>query len=153
MTGKRVCYTLDSTLDSVDRAERTAARVASEAGFDEEQVRQISMAVREAMVNAVLHGNRYDPQRQVEFALERGPRALVVSVRDQGEGLDVANLPDPLAPENLLQPSGRGVFLMRASMDEVRIHSSPSGTEIILIKNLGIKNLGGGAAEPKEKAQ
>lgn len=147
MTGKRVCFTLDSTLDSVDRAEQSAARTAAEAGFPEDQVHQISMAVREAMVNAVLHGNRYDPQRKVEFLMELGPRALVVSIRDQGEGLDVANLPDPLAPENLLRPSGRGVFLMRAFMDEVRINSSPSGTEIILIKNLG-----GRTAEPKEKA-
>jgi serine/threonine-protein kinase RsbW len=148
MTGKRVCFTLDSTLESVDRAEQTAGRIATELGFGEEQVYQISMAVREATVNAVQHGNRYDPQKKVELTLERGERSLVVSVRDQGNGLDVEHVPDPLAPENLLKQSGRGIFLMRAFMDEVRVKSSPSGTEIVLIKNLG-----GDAAGPKEKAQ
>jgi serine/threonine-protein kinase RsbW len=148
MISKRVCLTLESTLESVDVAERTATSTATQIGFSEDQVYQVSMAVREAMVNAVLHGNRYDPQKRVELTLERSDRNLVVSVRDQGEGLDVQKIPDPLAPENLLKQSGRGIFLMRAFMDEVQVNSSSSGTEIILIKNLG-----GDAVEPKEKAQ
>jgi serine/threonine-protein kinase RsbW len=148
MTTKRVCLTLHSTLDSVDIAEQAVTRTATQLGFNEEQVYQISMAVREAVVNAVLHGNHYDSHKKVDLTLERADHMLVVSVRDQGEGLDVRNIPDPLAPENLLKQSGRGIFLMRAFMDEVRVNSSSSGTEIVLIKNLG-----GDAAEQKEKAQ
>jgi serine/threonine-protein kinase RsbW len=122
--------------------------LATQLGFNHDQVYQISMAVREATINAVLHGNRFDPQKKVELTLEPVGRNLVVSVRDQGEGLDIDSVPDPLAPENLLKQSGRGIFLIRAFMDEVRVNSSPSGTEIIMTKILG-----GHAAEPKEEAQ
>src|SRR5580692_8522757 len=108
MTELRVSYTLDSTLETVDSAEQTASRIAAESGFDEDVVMQISMAVREAAVNAVLHGNAYD----------------------QGKGLDLAKISDPLAPENLLKTSGRGIFLIRSFMDEVQIHPSQTGTEI-----------------------
>lgn len=148
MISKRVCLTLESNLESIDIAEETVNRTATELGFNEEQVYQISMAVREAIVNAVLHGNHYNPQKKVELILERADNTLVVSVRDQGEGLDLASIPDPLAPENLLKQSGRGIFLMRAFMDEVRINSSSGGTEIVMIKNLGDD-----AGEPKERAQ
>ena len=148
MTANRVCYTLDSTLESVDQMEQNVTRWASDAGFGDDQVFQISMAVREGMVNAVLHGNRYDPQKKVFVKLERAPSGLSVTIRDQGEGLDPARIPDPLAPENLLKQSGRGIFLMRSFMDDVRINANSSGTEVIMIKNFG-----GSAAEPKEKAQ
>src|SRR5580692_633815 len=114
MTDQRVSYTLDSTLETVDSAETTATRIAVEAGFGEDEVMQISMAVREAAVNAVLHGNAYD----------------------QGKGLDPAKIPDPLAPENLMKTSGRGIFLIRSFMDEVQIHPSQTGTEIKLVKHV-----------------
>jgi anti-sigma regulatory factor (Ser/Thr protein kinase) len=71
MPSDRVSYTLDSTLETVNNAEETASRMAAEAGFDEEEVMKISMAVREAAVNAVLHGNAYDPSKKVTFAFER----------------------------------------------------------------------------------
>ena len=71
MTELRVSYTLDSTLETVDNAEQTASRIAAETGFNEDQVMQISMAVREAAVNAVLHGNAYDPEKKVKLDFER----------------------------------------------------------------------------------
>ena len=75
------------------------------------EVMQISMAVREAAVNAVLHGNAYDPEKKVKLDFERTGNELVITIRDQGKGLDMAKIPDPLAPENLLKTSGRGIFL------------------------------------------
>src|SRR5580700_9770263 len=136
MTELRVSYTLDSTLETVDSAEQTASRIAAETGFDEDQVMQISMAVREAAVNAVLHGNAYDPNKKVKLDFERTTRDLVITIRDQGPGLDPAKIPDPLAPENLLKTSGRGIFLIRSFMDEVQILPSTSGTEIKLVKHV-----------------
>jgi serine/threonine-protein kinase RsbW len=94
------------------------------------------MAVREAAVNAVLHGNAYDPSKKVKVDFERNGCALIITIRDQGKGLDPAKIPDPLAPENLLKTSGRGIFLIRSFMDEVQILPSQTGTEIKLIKRV-----------------
>ena len=88
MSANRVSYTLDSTLETVNSAEETAGRIAAEAGFDDEEIMKISMAVREAAVNAVLHGNAYDPSKKVTLAFERTASDLVIVIRDQGKGLD-----------------------------------------------------------------
>ena len=136
MTEQRVSYTLDSTLETVDSAEQAATRIATDNGFDEDEVMQIAMAVREAAVNAVLHGNAYDPGKKVTLDFERTGRDLVITIRDQGTGLDPDKIPDPLAPENLLKTSGRGIFLIRSFMDEVQIHPSQTGTEIKLVKHV-----------------
>lgn len=148
MTAHRVSYTLDSTLETVNSAEEAASQIATEAGFDDEEVMKIAMAVREAAVNAVLHGNAYDPGKKVTVDFERTARELVITIRDQGKGLDMSKVPDPLAPENLLKTSGRGIFLIRSFMDEVEIHPSQTGTEIKLIKHVH-----GSAAGGKEASQ
>jgi len=136
MAEQNVSYTLDSTLETIDSAERTAGEIATEAGFGDDEVMQISMAVREAAINAVLHGNAYDPGKKVSLYFEKTPKDLVITIRDQGKGLDLSKIPDPLAPENLLKTSGRGIFLIRSFMDEVQIHPSQTGTEIKLIKHV-----------------
>src|ERR1700745_1102971 len=143
MTTNRVSYTLDSPLETVNNAEETAGRIAAEAGFDDEDVMKISMAVREAAVNAVLHGNAYDPGKKVSLAFERTGGDLVITIRDQGKGLDLSKIPNPLAPENLLKTSGRGIFLMRSFMDVVEIRPSKTGTELKLIKHVHGPSAGG----------
>jgi serine/threonine-protein kinase RsbW len=148
MTEHRVTYTLDSTLETVDSAETTATRIATEAGFGDDEVMQISMAVREAAVNAVLHGNAYDPGKKVKLEFETTGGNLVITIRDQGKGLDPAKIPDPLAPENLMKTSGRGIFLIRSFMDEVQIHPSQTGTEIKLVKHVP-----GPSGDAKEASQ
>ncbi len=137
MTGDRVSYTLDSTLDSVNVAEQKAEEFAAKAGFDEESCHRVAMSVREAAVNAVLHGNAYDPKKKVSVSYETNGESLVIRIADQGTGLNPDSLPDPLAPENLLKQSGRGIFLIRAFMDEVRFRDLSPGTEITLVKNMG----------------
>lgn len=137
MTAKRVVFKLDSTLDSVNEVERKASELASESGLDEDEVQRIEMAVREAAVNAVLHGNAYDPAKRVSASFETSENNLTIRIADQGQGLDPDTLPDPLAPENLLRGSGRGIFLIRSFMDEVHFRLLHPGTEITLIKRLG----------------
>lgn len=132
-----VSYTLDSTLESVNMAEQKAFEIASRLGFEEDAQHHIAMAVREAAVNAVLHGNAYDPNKKFFIAYKMTPEALVITVTDQGKGLDPDSIPDPLSPENLMKTSGRGIFLIRSFMDEVTIKNLDPGTEITLIKHVG----------------
>lgn len=132
--GKRVAYTLDSTLDSVNKAEQTADSFAEEVGFGEDDRHKITMSVREAAVNAVLHGNAYDPTKKITVAYEADPFKLSITISDEGSGLSESQVPDPLAEENLLKTSGRGIFLIRSFMDEVRIRELQPGTEITLVK-------------------
>jgi serine/threonine-protein kinase RsbW len=125
---------LDSALDSVESIEQAAESFALRAGFDEDTASQIAMVSREAGVNAVLHGNKKDPNKCVRAEFELTDEALTIKIADEGEGLDPDAIPDPLAPENILKPSGRGVFLMRAIMDEVEFRRLAPGTEITLVK-------------------
>ena len=129
--------TLDSVLESVDKAEEFVIQEAGKAGFDEDQQHQIGMAVRECTVNAVVHGNRYSTTKKVHLDIERSNGALTVIIGDEGDGFDLNSLPDPLAPENLLRQSGRGLLLIRTFMDDFDLHPRPGGgTEVRLVKHL-----------------
>ena len=126
---------LESTLESVDDAEELAVGVAQRAGFSEEDLLKIGMAVRESMVNAVVHGNRYNSHKKVRVSVVKNTEKLTVQIADQGEGFEFDRLPDPLAPENLMRASGRGIFLIRSFMDEVQMRRlEPGGTEVTLVK-------------------
>lgn len=128
---------LDSGLESVDTAEAEALEVARKMGFEEDDLHKIGVAVRECVVNAVVHGNRYSARKKVHFQVIVSPDRLTVITRDEGEGFELTSLPDPLAEENLLRQSGRGMLLIRAFMDEVRIEPvSPGGTQVTMTKTL-----------------
>ncbi len=127
---------LESTLDSVDVAEEMVKRFAEQTGFSEDDVHQIGMAVRESVVNAVVHGNCYNAQKKVTVSMEAGNNRLIITIQDQGVGFDLDDVPDPLASENLLRKSGRGLFLIHAFMDEMHIHRLGSeGMEVVMVKN------------------
>jgi serine/threonine-protein kinase RsbW len=131
---------LESTLESVDSAEELAVEVAQRAGMDEDDLIKIGMAIRESMVNAVVHGNRYNAHKKVRFAVAQDGRQFTVCIGDEGEGFDFGSIPDPLAPENLLRTSGRGIFLIRSFMDDFRLRRLESGgTEVTMVKNLASK--------------
>ena len=128
---------LDSTLDSVDSAEELAVGMAQRAGLDEDELMKIGMAIRESVVNAVVHGNRYNAHKKVRFAVVSNGQQFIVRIGDEGEGFDFNSIPDPLAPENLLRTSGRGIFLIRSFMDDFQMrHLESGGTEVTLVKNL-----------------
>ena len=131
---------LDSTLDSVDSAESLVLDLAQKAGFEEEDLHKIGMAVRESMVNAVVHGNQYSAHKKVHVSVSKGPDRLTVTIADQGKGFELQHVPDPLSQDNLLRHSGRGMFLIRAFMDELEVRRlSPNGTEVTLVKYIGQK--------------
>jgi len=128
---------LDSTLESVDHAEDIAVGLAKRAGFGEDDLTKIGMAVRESMVNAVVHGNRYNANKKVRFSVSKNFESLTVRIADEGEGFDFENLPDPCAGENLFRSSGRGIFLIRSFMDEFQIRRlAPGGLEVVLVKRM-----------------
>ena len=137
LEARTVDQLLDSTLDSVDVAEEAVLKQAEELGFEEDDLHKIGMSVRECMVNAVVHGNRYNARKKVHVMIQRTPDRLAVVNQDEGDGFDMAELPDPLANENLLRHSGRGLLLIQAFMDEFTIRPrEPKGTEVKMVKIL-----------------
>ena len=128
--------TLESSLESVDTAEDVVVREAKEAGFEEDDLHKIGIAVRECMVNAVVHGNRYNARKKVQLKAARAPGRIAISIADEGDGFDLSAVPDPRANENLLRFSGRGVMLMQAFMDEFQVSTrEPRGTEVKMTKH------------------
>jgi len=132
---RTVDLVLDSTLESVDTAEEAVLREAQELGFEEDDMHRIGMSVRECMVNAVVHGNRYNARKKVHVTITRTPDRLSIIIGDEGDGFDVNSLPDPLANENLLRHSGRGLLLIQAFMDEFEMRPrEPKGSEVRMVK-------------------
>ena len=127
--------TLPSVLESVAEIEEAIEPLALRAGWDEDTASNIAMAIREAAINAVKHGNSFSPTKNVTASLKRDDSMLTLKITDEGDGLDPTSIPDPLALDNLLRSSGRGVFLMRAIMDEVHFRQLTPGTEVTLIKH------------------
>lgn len=128
-----------SAFDMVDLVQVVADHVARDAGLDDDSVHWVGVAIRESVINAITHGNHSDIGKRVfvEFhtVLEPGDRGLAIRVRDQGDGFDPESIADPLAPENLLKSSGRGIFLIRSFMDDVRLQRAPEGgMEIRMVK-------------------
>ena len=130
-------YTLDSTLESVDAAEKAVLQAGQAVGFSEDELHDLGMALREAMVNAVVHGNRYNLKKKVHLTIESRDEGLVIRIVDEGAGFDMSEIPDPLAEENLLRQSGRGLLLIQAFVDDFQMHRAPPrGTEVTIVKNL-----------------
>lgn len=105
---------------------------AVELGLDEEKKNGLLLSVTEATTNAMIHGNKSDKSKLVKINVTLEDHKLTVSVKDEGFGFDPSIVPDPTDPENLLKDSGRGLYLMRIYMDEIKINMTPEGTETIL---------------------
>ena len=129
----------NSRFEMLDFVQAVCDHVGRLSGLDEESVHWVGVAVRESVINAIKHGNCGDDAKRVhvEFApMNRaGTPGLAVRVRDEGLGFDPAVIPDPLAPDNLLKSSGRGIFLIRSFMDEVALRHAPEGgMEVLMVK-------------------
>ena len=126
---------LDSTLASVDRGEAVVMNAAAGMGYDADTQQDIGIAVRESLVNAVAHGNRYNARKKVRFRVWSGPRGLIVEIEDQGKGFNPEGVPDPLDDDNMMRHSGRGLLMIRAYMDELEYTPvNPEGTRVRMVK-------------------
>ena len=139
--GGTIRLQIHSNFDMVDFVQLVSDRIGQLAGMDEDTVHWIGVAIRESVINAIKHGNREDSGKlvTVEFTLvpTADPRELIVRVLDQGEGFDPDEVADPLAPENILKSSGRGIFFMRSFMDDVvLLRGAEGGMEVRMVKKL-----------------
>jgi serine/threonine-protein kinase RsbW len=113
-------------------------------GMDEDARHWVDIAVREALANAIKHGNAQNPTKQVRVDLQVEGGELVIRVEDEGVGFDPAQLVDPLAPENLLRPNGRGIFYMKSFMDQIEYGSGPGGGTMVTMRKRITGNSGPG---------
>jgi serine/threonine-protein kinase RsbW len=126
-----------SRVEAVGEAASAVSEYVSRLGISEEVAFGVDMAVREAVTNAVLHGNKLDNAKLVEITLTKTPEGFEITVHDQGAGFDPNDIPDPTKDENLLKTSGRGIFFMRNFMDRVEWSPGPKGgTNVRMVKNL-----------------
>ena len=133
----RIEVTMETLLDSVALAEGITERVARAAGFNDDDCMKIGMSVREGVINAFRYGNEEQRNKKIQLNFEVTEDKFVVHIADQGRGFDLHQVPDPLADENLLKTSGRGIFLMRTFMDEFEVHrTAQGGAELIMAKKL-----------------
>jgi serine/threonine-protein kinase RsbW len=128
---------LDTHVESVNLAEEMCLRVAEAVGFNEDECYRIGMSVREGVINAFHYGNQEKPNKKIHLALDLTQEKMIIHVMDEGKGFKLTDVPDPLAEENLLSTSGRGIFLMKAFMDEFDVVAGRTGgAEIIMSKKI-----------------
>ena len=134
---RTVSIDIASRLEMLETVQTILGHVTALLGFDEDSAHYMSVAVRESVVNAMKHGNRGNEKKRVRVSFVIHPRALEVSVLDEGPGFDPGRIPDPVADENLLKTDGRGIFFMRSFMDEVDYSFPPKGGTLVrLVKKL-----------------
>ncbi len=122
---------LPSRIESIAQAADEAAKVVRRAGLSSDAAFGVDMAVREAVTNAVLHGNRQDETKTVEVEFRDSPRQLVITVRDRGAGFNLEEVEDPTDAQNILKTSGRGILFMRTFMDDVEWSQHPEGGTVV----------------------
>src|SRR5246500_5983668 len=134
---QRIEITLEKLVAHLDLAQVFVMRISEAAGFSEEDIHKMGMAVREGVINAYNYGNQQIRDKKIFMTVELEPDKMIVRVLDQGKGFELTEVPDPLAEGNLLRTSGRGLFLMRAFMDEFNVHTAPGGgAELVMVKKL-----------------
>ena len=128
---------ISSRFENIDLVDAVMEAAMRHFGFDEETVERLGLAIREAVANGVRHGNRQEPAKKVELNCDLKQDVMELRITDEGSGFDVDAIPDPLASDNLFNPSGRGILLMRAFMDEVDFEfDNNGGTQVTLKKRL-----------------
>jgi serine/threonine-protein kinase RsbW len=127
---------IGSDLGYLDMVQEVSDRVSQLIGFEEDAVYWIGLSVREAVTNAIQHGNQNDKSKKVFLRFKIDADRLLISVRDQGEGVEISEIPDPLDPQNLLKPGGRGIFFIRSFMDNVHFSNCPEGGYELVMEKL-----------------
>ena len=137
ITANEIDVIISSALDNLDLIQTLTDCITDIMSFDEDSAHCIGMSLREMVTNAIQHGNKLDINKKVDICFEVAPDQLSISIRDQGSGFRDSDVPNPLDPDNLLKPSGRGIFYVRTFMDEVEFRSlSQGGMEVHMVKRV-----------------
>ena len=134
---------IGSRLENVELVQIAVEASLDQLELDDELSNSSGTAVREAVANAIEHGNGGDPDKQVQVTLGLEGGDIVIEVRDEGPGFDPGSLPDPLASENLLRPSGRGIFFMKKFMDRIDYSFEPEGGTVVTLRKRVMGGVGG----------
>ncbi len=137
MDSTQVQLTISSEVRLIDLVHAATESLANVAGFEGDEALNVGLAVREAVINAIVHGNAQDAAKQVRITLRANGAGMEVRILDEGSGFDPATKPDPRSGDALLATSGRGLLMMRAFVDDVRQQQRDEGFEVTLIKKLG----------------
>jgi serine/threonine-protein kinase RsbW len=138
-TPNEIDVIISSALDNLDLIQILTDCITHSMRFDEDAAHWIGMSVREAVTNAIQHGNKLDLTKKVDIRYEVSPDQISISVKDQGNGFRADEIPNPLDNDNLLKPSGRGIFYIRTFMDEVEFRSlSQGGMEVHMVKRISV---------------
>ena len=132
-SGQHVHLEFTSVFEMLDFVQVVTEHMGRSVGLDDDARHWVSVAIRETVINAIKHGNRNDSSKHVFVDLEtpQDQSALTIRVRDEGEGFEPEEVADPLAPENLLKSSGRGIFLIRNFMEDVQLRRAPEGGMVV----------------------
>jgi serine/threonine-protein kinase RsbW len=138
-SGNTIRVDFHSSLEMLDFIQLVSDHIGRRAGLDEEALHWVGVALRESVINAIKHGNCSDVRKRVhvEFTVLQSDAVpgLAIRVRDEGGGFDPSTLADPLAQENLLKSTGRGILLMRSFMDEMTFQrAAEGGMEVRMVK-------------------
>jgi serine/threonine-protein kinase RsbW len=142
---------LRSEVSAISPCVDTLMRLIKKFSWVAEDEENIEVALYEVLANAVIHGNHEDPERQVRVSCRCGTDEITIIVRDEGQGFDIGEVPDPTAPENISSSHGRGIYLMRTLMDEV--HFEGGGTVVYMRKFAGVNPSRGGNSDEEDGTQ
>jgi serine/threonine-protein kinase RsbW len=134
MTDRQLHLTFGSRYENIELVQTAIDEAVAERGADEDARHWIGLAVREAVANAIKHGNRQDAAKRVDVELSFDDGFVDIRVADQGTGFAPEEVRDPLAPENLFKTSGRGIFYMKRFMDDVSYAARPGGGTIVTLR-------------------
>lgn len=131
-------YTMEIASDShqIHNVEEMLERFLEQAGLSKEMIDNLAIATTEMVNNAIHHGNRNDHNKKVHISFKKRDRRIEICIRDYGCGFDPQNVADPLEPENMFKDSGRGIFIVKSLMDEVKYSFTKKGTKVVMVKYL-----------------
>src|SRR5947209_18870896 len=147
--GERIEITISSRFENIELVQVIAEHLCENAGLDEDGSHWIGMAVREAVANAIKHGNKLDVRKKVFATFDLRGHDLEIRISDEGEGFDPEKVSDPLNPQNLMKTSGRGIFYMKTFMDQIQYQFQQGGGTLLLMT----KNLAQGRGIARSKAR
>jgi serine/threonine-protein kinase RsbW len=130
-----VSLTCNTDLRFIDLIQVVGSELLKHMSFSHEDGERLWLAIQEGIANAMRHGNKLDKKKTIKVTFSPTNHSLEIRIEDQGKGVDLASIPNPNLPENLLKPCGRGVFFMKQVMDTVEMERTPSGTTLVLVKN------------------